>query len=248
MAIRRAFAVLLLAPSCALAVSPLTVDDADTTPALCLQINSVPQVHETDSDRLFLVPVNPVYGLTTRGELGATIGYARLEPRGGTAAADAEGWSDLVLSTKWQLGDWPSGWKMSARIDGTVPVASESRRLGSGKPDVGGTLILTRCWDRTCVDANVGYLAVDVSRSVFGDDAWFVGGALRQELGGAWTLMAEAWALVANGSEGAPTNGHFEGGLQWAVRENFLIAGLVGAAVGRGSPKWVGRFGLTWVF
>ena len=248
MAIRRALAVLLLAPPCALAVSPLTVDDADTTPRLCFQINAVPQIHESGADRLYLVPVNPVYGLTDRGEIGATIGYLRIEPRDRPASAGTGGSSDLVLSTKWQLWSEDSGLKLGVRIDGSVPVASESGGLGTGKADVGGTLIVTRCWDKTCLDGNVGYLAVDVARSVFGDDAWFFGQALRQDFGGAWTLMAEVWALVANGSEAAPTNVHFDGGLQWAVRDNLFVAGILGTAVGRGSPDFIGRLGLTWVF
>ena len=238
----------MLAPAGALAVSPLTVDDADTTPRLCFQINAVPQLHESDSGRIYLLPVNPVYGLTDRGELGATIGYLRIEPRELPAGEGTGGSSDLVLSTKWRLRTWASGLKLGVRIDGTVPVASESRGLGTGKPDIGGTLIVTRCWNRTCLDGNVGYLAVDVTRGVFGDDAWFFGQAVRQRLGGAWTLMLEVWALVANGSEAAPTNVHFDGGPQWEAGDNLFVAGILGAGVGRASPDFIGRIGLTWIF
>jgi len=248
LAIRRVLALLFVVPSGALAVSPLTVDDADTTPEHCFQLNAVPQFHESSAGRLYGLPFNPVYGLTERWELGATMGYLRLEPSRSLDGADAGGASDLVLSTKARLLESSSGWKLSARLDVGVPTASEALGLGTGNPEIGGTLIVTRCWAHTCLDGNAGYLAVDVSRSVFADDAWFLGQALRQELGGAWTLLAEVWALIPNGHEAAPTNVHFEGGLQWAVHENLLLAGLLGSAVGRGSPDWIGRFGLTLAF
>lgn len=243
----RVFAFWLLAPSAALAVSPLTVDDADPVSLHRLQINAVPQARQAPNGRLYALPFNPVYGVSARGELGATIGYLRFEPAPGKEVLEA-GASDLVVSTKWLLFESASGWKISARLDVGVPVASDRLGLGTGNPEVGGTVIVTRCWGGTCLDGNAAYLAVDVSRSVFSDDQWFLGEALRQELSGPWTFMAEVWALIPNGDQAAPANVHFDGGLQWAVRENLLLSGLVGSAAGRGSPDWIGRFGVTWVF
>jgi hypothetical protein len=242
----RVFAIWLLAPSVALAVSPLTVDDADPVSLHQLQLNAVPQCRQSSDGRLYALPFNPVYGVADRGELGATIGYLRFEPARRAEGRDA-GTSDLVISTKWLLFEW-AGWKLSGRLDVGLPVASERPDLGTGNPEVGGTVIATRCWGGTCVDANAGYLAVDVSRSVFRDDQWFLGQALRQQMFGPWTLLAEVWALIPNGETAAPANVHFDGGVQWALHENLTMSGLVGSAVGRGSPDWIGRFGVTWVF
>jgi len=81
-----------------LAVSPLVVDDADTVEPGRLQLNAGWQVSRTGSESLFSSPINPVLGLNSRAELGATFGH--LWRRG---TADADGISDLAIASKWHL-------------------------------------------------------------------------------------------------------------------------------------------------
>jgi len=231
----------------ALAVSPLTTDDADTVEAGRLQLNTGWQFSRTASVRLHALPINPVLGLSSRGELGATFGYQWRDGFGAApATADADGVTDLTLATKWRL--WQTkdeSFKLAARLDLKVPTASEQRGLGTGNVDVGGVLVATRCWGRTCLDWNIGYTATDASRSVFGDDHWFFAQAIRYELDERWTLIGEAYALVPHHGT---VNVHFNGGAQFNVRENLLLSALIGSAVGRNSPDVTGYLGFTWVF
>ncbi len=56
--------VTLLSQGVLLAVSPLVTDDADTVEAGKLQLNCDSQFARTSSTSLYLVPINPVLGLT----------------------------------------------------------------------------------------------------------------------------------------------------------------------------------------
>ena len=67
--------LMLLSHSVVLAVSPLVTDDADTVEAGKLQLNCDFQFVRTSSTPLYLLPINPVLGLTPRLELGAIFGY-----------------------------------------------------------------------------------------------------------------------------------------------------------------------------
>ncbi len=71
------FTVMLLSQSVLLAVSPLVTDDADTVEAGKLQLSYDFQFVRTSSTSFYLVPINPVLGLTPRLELGAIFGYQR---------------------------------------------------------------------------------------------------------------------------------------------------------------------------
>ena len=134
------------------AVSPLVVDDADTVEPGRLQLNAGWQVSRTASESLFSLPINPVLGLNSRAELGATFGY--LWRRGAT---DADGISDLTIASKWHLWHTPDEkFKVTARFDLKVPTASENNGLGTGNWDTGVVLIATREWGRTSVDWNIG--------------------------------------------------------------------------------------------
>jgi hypothetical protein len=247
---RASFALFVLFPLAALAVNPLVVDDADTVEPGRLQLNSGWQFSGTGSVRLQTLPVNPVFGVHPRGELGLIFGYQWRDGHGAdSATADADGITDLTLATKrwlWQTKD--EEFKMSARLDLKLPTASESRGLGTGNADVGAVLIATRCLGRTCLDWNVGYTATDASSGVFGDDHWFLGQAVRHQLNERWTLLGEIYALLPQENTGASSTLHFNGGAQFNVRENFLISALIGSAVGRGSPNFTAYVGFTWVF
>jgi Putative MetA-pathway of phenol degradation len=133
------------------AVSPLVVDDADTVDPGRLQLNAGWQVSRTGPESLFSLPINPVLGLNSRGELGATFGY--LWQRG---PSEANGVADVTIETKWHL--WhilDDKFKVGARFDLKIPTASENSGLGTGNWDTGVVLIATREWGRTSVDWNV---------------------------------------------------------------------------------------------
>ena len=235
---------------CARAVSPLTTDDADTVEPGRLQLNCGWQLTHTDSISLHTIPINPVLGLSSRGELGATFGYQWRDGLGsGPGHADADGIIDLALATKWRL--WQSandGFKLSARLDLKLPAASARRGLGTGETDAGAALIATHCWGHTCLDWNIGYVAVGAWRGVSGDDQWFLGQAVRQQLSNRWTLIGEIYSLLPQGSMGARANVTFRNGAQFTVRENLLVSALIGSTVGRNSPGFVYYVGFTRVF
>lgn len=185
------FYVLASAPAMN-AVSPLVTDDADTVDPGHLQLNGGWQLSRTGPVSLYSIPFNPILGLNSRGELGAIFGYQWRDHR-----IEADDITDLTIATKWRL--WhteDNNFKVSARFDLKVPTASEHSGFGTAKTDTGIVLIATRCWGPTCLDWNIGYLAIDLSHSVFSDDHWFLGQAMRHELNKRWTIIGETFAML----------------------------------------------------
>ncbi len=229
------------------AVSPLVVDDADTVSRGKLQLNAVWQLGSASGTSLTLVPVNAVFGVSDRGEAGLLFGYIRRDVEG-VAAASADGPTDVVLSTKWKLWEATDELTVSGRLDVKLPAASETRGLGSGDTDVGGVLLLTRCWGRTCLDWNVGYVADDVSHSDFGDDSWFLGQAVRHDLDGPWCLLAEIYGGLPNGGRASPSRAQYRVGAQFTAGTWLLVSALVGSGFGSGPAGVTGTVGLSWLF
>jgi hypothetical protein len=226
------------------AVSPLVTDDADTVDSGHLQVNAGWQLNRTGSVSLSSIPINPVLGLNSRGELGVTFGYQWRDD-----STEADGITDLTIETKWQLWLTPDkNFKVSARFDLKTPTASEDNGLGTGNVDAGAVLIATWKWGLTSFDWNIGYAAIDLSHAVIGDDRWFLGQAVRQQLSERWTAVAEIFAVLPQTNEGGSPNFHFSGGAQLTVRENFLISALIGSAAGHNSPDLTGYWGFTFVF
>jgi Putative MetA-pathway of phenol degradation len=230
----------------ALAVSPLVVDDADTVERGRLQVNAGWLFRRAAPVTSHAILGNPVVGLSDRAELGATFGYQWLDGSG--ADAGAHGITDLLLASKVRL--WRSAgdaFKAAARLDLRLPTASDERGLGTGNADAGVALIVTRCWGRTCLDANGGYAAVDVSSVVFGDDQYFLGLAARHRRGARWTVVGETYALLPHGGRASPAAVHFDVGVQLAATGELLLSILVGSALGRDSPALASYVGFTWV-
>lgn len=229
------------------AVSPLVVDDADTVSRGRLQLNAVWQINAASGENLTLVPLNPVYGVSDRGEAGLLFGYVRRDVDG-DAAASGGGATDVVLSTKWKLWEVSENLTLSSRLDVKLPAASETRGLGSGHVDVGGVVLLTGCWGRTCIDWNAGYVADNVSRSDFADDTWFLGQAVRYDLDGPWTLLGEIYGGLPNGGEAAPARAQYRVGAQFTAGTWLLLSGLVGSGFGSGPAGVTGTVGVSWLF
>jgi hypothetical protein len=235
---------MLLFQSTTFAVSPLVTDDAGTVQPGHLQLNAGWQLSRTGPVSLYSIPFNPVLGLNSHGELGATFGY---QWRDGPTVAD--GMTDLTIATKWRLRHTEDdNFKVSSRFDLKVPTASEHTALGTGKTDAGIVLIATRCWGPTCLDWNIGYSAIDLSHTVLGDDLWFLGQAVRHELNKRWTIIGETFALLPQGDEGGSANVHVSVGAQLTLRENFLISALIGSAAGSNSPDLTGYLGFSFVY
>ena len=239
--------MLLLQSSAVLAVNPLIVDDAGTVDARQLQLNAGWRFSRIPPENLYAVPVNPVLGVSARGEVGVTAGYER-QSGGDPPGEVADGVSDVLLSTKWRLWESKAGFQLSARVDVKLPAASEQGGLGTGDTDLGGVVVATRCWGRTCLDWNAGYVVAGLSRGVSADDTWFFGQAVRIDLGSRWTLLAEIFGLVPAGDLAPASEVRFNGGPQFAVHENLLVSALIGSAAGRGSPDLTSYLGLTWTF
>jgi hypothetical protein len=236
-------ALAVLAWTSVFGVVPLVVDDADPVDFGQLQLSSGLQFSRTASANLYDYSVNPVYGITSRSEFGVTFGYQSQHEDGN----NADGISDSILETKWRLIGTPTNlFKLSVRFDLKLPTASE--RLGTGEPDADVILIATRNWGNTFLDWNIGYTAVDATRSNFGDDRWFLGQAVRRQLSDRWTLIGDTYATFSQGKAGAPANFNLEGGTQFTLRKNFLLSVLAGSAIGRDSPDLTGYFGFTWTF
>ena len=131
---------------------------------------------------MYLVPINPVLGLTPRLELGAIFGYQWRDGSGSIpAASDADDLTDLTIAPKLRL--WQGledKLKFSARMDLKLPVASDRHGLGTGNSDIGVVGIATYTIGKTSLDFNAGYYAISISRADFDDDRWFVGQTVRQ--------------------------------------------------------------------
>jgi|GEM_PF-1287809 len=231
-------------------VNPLIVDDADTAEPQKLQMNLGGQFSQTASEQLYLSLLNLDLGVSSRGEVSASFGYLWRDGAGSAPdKAGANGNSDLLLATKWQL--WrtsDNAFKLSTRLDLKLPVASRSRGFGTGDVDSGLFVIATRSWGDTALDWNMGYVAIDLPHGAAADDYWFLGQAVRQKLSERWTIIAEVFAILPQTGRGGSANFHFNGGAQYTVRENLLISALVGSAAGRDSPDLRSYLGFTLVY
>ena len=238
-------AALVLARPAA-AVVPLTIDDADAVDWGHYQLNAGWQVEHSPSADVHLLPVNPVVGIASHGELGVTLGYAWRDGRGATRSMDdVDGITDLAIRTKWELGTHADDrLNLSIAIELDVPTGSAHRGLGTGHVDVEGVLIGTRTWGSTSCDWNVGYLVVDAGSTSISDDAWLVGQTVRHQIDDRWTAIGEAYGVLPH-TDGGDHTGFFDAGLQLRLTEHVLLSVLVGTAVGEGSPEFTSSLAVT---
>lgn len=242
--------VLLLSQARLFSVSPLVVDDADTTEAGHVQLNPDFQFTRASSVSLYSTPINPVVGLSPSAELGVIFGYQWRDGSGSTPTmADAQGITDLVIAPKWRLWGGPDDkLKFSARLDLKLPTASEKRALGTGDTDAGLVNIATYQLGKTNFDFNLGYYGIDVSRAHSDDDRWFIGQAVRYEVNKSWTIVAETYALLPNTGTGGNANFYFDGGAQWKIGQHTVFSALIGSAAGHNSPDLTSTLELTFAY
>jgi hypothetical protein len=228
------------------AVVPLTIDDADAVDWGHYQLNAGWPLQHTASSDLHLLQANPVVGIASHGELGATLGYAWRDGRGATRSMDdVDGITDLAIRTKWELGTHADDrLNLSIAVELDVPTGSAHRGLGTGHVDVGGVFIGTRTWGSTSFDWNVGYLVVDAGGTTIDDDGWLVGQAVRHSLNDRWTAIGEAYGVLPH-TDGGEHSGFFDAGLQFRLTEHVLLSVIVGTAVGRDSPEFTSSLAVT---
>ncbi|MCX7824477.1 MAG: hypothetical protein N2689_02855 [Verrucomicrobiae bacterium] len=68
---------------------------------------------------------------------------------------------------------------------------------------------------------------------------------MRHQLGKHWTLLGETYALIPPGGSDANATFHFNGGLQFGLRESLLFSALVGSAAGGRCLNLTGYLGFT---
>ena len=242
--------VTLLSQDVLLAVSPLVVDDADTTEPGHLQLNPDFSFARQGSAWLYSTPINPVVGINAHIELGVIFGYQWRDGSGSAPTTDdANGISDLTIQSKmWIWQGLDNKLKFTTRLDIKLSTASEHRGLGTGNPDIGLVSIATYKNGKTNIDWNLGYDSINVSRSDFGDDDWFAGCALRRDITDEWTILAEAYAVLPNTHAGGNANFYFDGGPQWKISEHIIFSALIGTAIGHNSPDLTGTLELAFAF
>jgi hypothetical protein len=143
---------------------------------------------------------------------------------------------------------WEGKLKFSARIDLTLPTASDRHDLGTGNVDAGSIGIATYTVGNTAFDFNVGCYSIDTARTDFEDDRWFIGQAVRHALNKNWSVFAEAYALLPKTGEGGHATSYFSGEPQWVVTRNVAICALLGTAAGHKSPDLIGTLELACQF
>ena len=79
-----AFSVFMVGTVAAYAVSPLVVDDADTTEPGHIQVNPDFAFVRQGTVWLYSIPINPVVGINARAELGIIFGYQWRDGSGST--------------------------------------------------------------------------------------------------------------------------------------------------------------------
>jgi hypothetical protein len=245
-----AFGVSMVGLVATYAVSPLVVDDADTTEPGRLQLNPDFSFVRRGSASIYSIPINPVFGINARAEFGVLFGYQWRDGSGETPTTnDADGITDFVIQPKiWLWQGLDDKLKLTTRLDVKVPTASEHRGLGTGNADIGLVSIVTYKFEKTNIDWNLGYSSIDISHSDFGDDQWFAGCALRRELTASWTILAETYAVLPQTSAGGEANFYFDGGPQWKISDSLILSGLIGTAAGHKSPDLSATLELAFVF
>lgn len=235
---------MFLRPTPVLAVSPLTTDDADPVTLGHFQLNDGWQFARIGSSLLHGPSINPVLGIHPRGELGFTFGYQWLTRHSSPTADDS--FADLTFSSKWML--WQSkddSFRISARVDLKVPTAPARPLLGTGHTDVGLVGIATKTWGPTSLDWNAGYTAANFGDLRLGDDRWFFGQAVRQDISSRWTLIGEVFLLLPRGHRGGTCTVNYYAGAQFLAHEGVLLSLMMGSATGVASPDLAGYLGIT---
>jgi len=228
-------ATVLCAPLAALAVRPLTTDDADTVEYTRLQLSLAGNYLHERGARVFALPFNVVYGVSYNCEFGVLAGPQWLrhsrdgEKRWGAGALD----TGLSLKYRW-LNNTNAGFIFSTRADVKLPTASENLGLGTGAYDGGLVLLLTKTWRDFSFDSNLGYTFNDPSDRL-GNGEVFAGQSMRYALTEKLSAVGEIIARVPV-ETGGSTMAEIHGGFQWEIARDLVLDGLIGTGLTSSSP------------
>jgi len=224
---------------------PLTTDDAWTVEKSKFQLElGFDATRQDNEDREYSPLFTLSYGLSEKADLGVGIGYLFIHPEEGEKD---QGLTDTELKLKYRWMDeknWVPALATAAKLK--IPTASESKRLGSGKPDFGINLIATKNLSKRWVlHANFGYT--------------FIGnGESEKELNyslGAQFVLTDKWALVGeifgtnnlNGkSEDNPFSGLF--GTYYLITERLIWDLGMEMGTNRAAPDYRLTTGITFLF
>jgi hypothetical protein len=224
---------------------PLTTDDAWTVEKGKFQFElGFDATRQDNEDREYSPSFTLSYGLSEKADLGVGSGYLFIHPDEGEKEQGLAD-TDLKLKYRWldEKNSYPA-FTTAAKLK--IPTASESKGLGSGRPDFGINMIATKnLSERFVLHLNFGYT--------------FIGnGESDKELNyslGAQFVLTDHWVLVGevlgtnnlNGKEGDDPFSSLLG-TYFLIRE-FLIWDLgMEWGMNRASPDYRLTMGITFLF
>jgi hypothetical protein len=229
----------------AFAARPLTTDDAGTVEKGKFQVETGFDFARQDNhDKEFTPSATLTYGLFERMDLGVGAAWLFFNPAEGERQ---QGFADTVLKVKYRFLDDQS-WMPAFAVSGTVkiPTASESKGLGSGKPDFSINGILTKNLSkRWAVYLNGGYTFIG-EHGVNNEWSYALAGQF---------ALSDKWALVgeiagANNFNGRKNDDPLSAllGIQHTFNENLVWDAGAGIGMNRAAPDFRLATGLTLFF
>jgi hypothetical protein len=230
------------------AAYPLVVDDAETqAPGELEAVSAVAYVHYRH-DWILAFPLEATVGLVQRVDASVAFGYQFAEFRENGTRKRSDGFMDTLLAVKAQwLEQERHGLSLSLQAGAKLPTASERKGLGSGSVDADALVIATKNWERTSLDANVGYTFSRPFAVQRESDVLFYGFAARHTPTDPLELFGEIFAESPikdwNGTELL-----LRAGFQLGVTKTLSWGLAAGTGLRSGSPDLTATTGLTWAY
>jgi len=140
---------------------------------------------ESDSTKIYGIPVNAGYGLTDSLEVTLLLPYTKIDPDDGRTE---KGMGDLAIRPELVvLKESDSIPQMSLAL--TIKFDSGSNAIGSSTTDYGLFLNASKIFDKIQLNGNVGYNSLEDS-----DDSVFLGASIEYSISNSLTLIGEVWS------------------------------------------------------
>ncbi len=244
------FAALLCAVSPAWAGRPLTIDDADPTPAGQGQLTAGFGWEHSGSYQDWDYPLGLAYGLAPSLEVNTSLGACRAEVGDTDDSKQTFGLGDFLLGAKWQFSG-ETAWLPRQTLEPSIkiPTASHRKGIGSGRPDYDLTWVASKkVGEAAQVDVNVGYTRIGHSKDEPENDVLHGGMALEYQLCDNLQWVGEVFAarnLRNDGQLAVLSNT----GVRWQVEPYLTLDVAIGTGLrGENAPHLTGMLGLSWSF
>ncbi len=169
---------------------------------------------ESDSTKIYELPVNAGYGLTDSLEITFLLPYTKIEPDGGPGE---KGWGDLAIRPELVIvKESASMPQMSLAL--TIKFDSGSNATGSGTTDYGLFLNASKAFGKTKLHGNVGYSSLEDS-----DDSIFLGISIEHSISDSLTLIGEIWTDMPTDSNDADDVAEVLGGVAYDVSDTITL-------------------------